>query len=53
MKTRITVAVLALALMPGFAVAQCMGDHIKTSSQCGDGKVWDNATQSCTTPVHS
>ena len=54
MKARTVLAALALALTPGLASAMCGGEgHIKTSSPCGEGMVWDAAAGICTAPVHS
>lgn len=49
MKIRMTLATLALSLAPGLAMAQC--DHMRdtkiTASACGEGMVWDTASQTC------
>lgn len=46
MKTKIAAILCALAFMPGVALAACQ-DHAQTTMSCGDGKVFDTATQSC------
>jgi len=50
MKTRITLAVLALALAPGLALAQgCRDKGMSeiTASTCADGQVWDTLMGRC------
>lgn len=48
MKLKTTLAVLALALTPALAFAQCR-DEAKTqsTSACGEGQVWDTEAQAC------
>jgi hypothetical protein len=49
MTLKTTLAILALALTPGLAFAQCADKGMKniSASSCGDGQVWDTETQSC------
>jgi hypothetical protein len=49
MTLKLTFAVIALALAPGLAIAQCQErQNIKiTASACGEGMVWDTAAQAC------
>jgi hypothetical protein len=50
MKFKTTLAVIALSLAPGLALAQgCNGDKVKdeTASSCTPGATWDAATSSC------
>jgi hypothetical protein len=49
MTLKMTFAVIALALAPGLAFAQCdrmTGTKI-TASACGEGMVWDTVGQTC------
>ncbi len=49
MRLKTTLAILALALAPALAAAQC-ADHGRSNisaSACGDAQVWDTETQSC------
>lgn len=45
MKTKISAAVIALMLAPGFAFAQC--GHDQQASSCKEGYKWDQATGAC------
>jgi hypothetical protein len=49
MTLKMTFAVIALAIAPGLAAAQCvhMPDTRITASACGEGMVWDTVAQSC------
>jgi hypothetical protein len=48
MKTATTLAALAIALLPGFAFAQCAGKQIEqTAASCMPGTTWDNAKATC------
>lgn len=54
MKIRIFLATLAVGLAPGIAMAMggCGWEHAtQTASQCGEGQIWDGASQTCITPV--
>lgn len=54
MKVKVAVAVLALAVVPGIAAAQCGWEKTQQSaSQCPQGHSWDEGTQSCVAPVSS
>ncbi len=55
MAFRTSLAALALALAPGFALAQgCNYDKAtQTTSQCQVGQTWDAASQTCVAPVNS
>ncbi|MBD3787121.1 MAG: hypothetical protein IE922_09135 [Sphingomonadales bacterium] len=53
MKTKTALAVLFLALAPSLASAMCSRDHAETASTCADGMKWDEASQSCVTPINS
>ncbi|MCC6000890.1 MAG: hypothetical protein JJU19_08510 [Pararhodobacter sp.] len=55
MKVKTFLAAAALALMPGFALAMggCGSMAPQSASACGEGQVWDAATQACVTPVSS
>lgn len=54
MKLKTLLAAAALALAPGiaFAMGGC-GSMQQSAAACGDGQVWDAATQSCVTPISS
>lgn len=49
MKAKLSLAVLALALTPGLAAAMCSDRHSTkiTASACGEGQMFDAATQAC------
>ncbi|HLQ20501.1 MAG TPA: hypothetical protein VK146_16120 [Tabrizicola sp.] len=48
MKTTTTLAALAIALLPGFAFAQCAGKHgEQTAASCMPGTTWDDAKGTC------
>jgi hypothetical protein len=48
MKTTTTLAALAIALLPGFAFAQCAGKmNEQTAASCVPGMVWDGAKGTC------
>lgn len=49
MTIKTLLAVLALSLTPALAFAQCTGDkHMSTqASACGEGMVYDTATNAC------
>lgn len=48
MKTTTTLAALAIALLPGFAFAQCVGKHTEqTAASCMPGTAWDAAKGTC------
>ena len=48
MKTTTTLAALAIALLPGFAFAQCAGKmHEQTAASCMPGTTWDAAKGTC------
>lgn len=48
MKTTTTLAALAIALLPGFAFAQCAGKMTEqTASSCMPGMTWDAAKGTC------
>jgi hypothetical protein len=48
MKTTTTLAALAIALLPGFAFAQCSGKYSEqTAASCMPGTTWDAATGTC------
>lgn len=47
MKTVSLLAVLALGLMPGLALAECRGDHTENAASCMPGMVWDAGTGTC------
>ena len=53
MKFRLAIAALALAVAPSFAVALggCGMDRTTSASTCGEGQVWDAASETCITPV--
>lgn len=55
MKIRTTLAMLALIVSPGLALAQgCEhGKMSQSASQCSAGQVWDETSQSCVTPANS
>jgi hypothetical protein len=54
MKIKTIVAAALLALSPGLAFASCFGEHTNQQAMsCGEGMVWDAATQSCTEQVSS
>lgn len=48
MKTASTLAALAIALLPGFAFAQCVGKHVdQTAASCMPGTTWDATKGTC------
>ncbi|WP_374427313.1 adenylosuccinate lyase [Tabrizicola sp.] len=48
MKTTTTLAALAIALLPGFAFAQCAGKQMEqTAASCMAGTTWDAAKGAC------
>ena len=48
MKTTTTLAALAIALLPGFAFAQCAGKMAEqTAASCMPGTTWDAAKGTC------
>ena len=47
MKTATLLAALALGLLPGFALAECRGDHTESAASCMPGMVWDVGTGTC------
>lgn len=48
MKTKITAALVAILLTPGFAFAQCSGAHKDiTASSCKEGSVYDATKGEC------
>lgn len=49
MKTKTTLAVIALMLAPSMTFAYCNGDKVKqdTASSCVAGAVWDEAKGAC------
>ncbi len=48
MKTATTLAALAIALLPGFAFAQCAGKHSEqTAASCVPGTTWDAVKGTC------
>jgi hypothetical protein len=43
-----TLAVLAISLLPGLALAECRGGHSgETAASCMPGTVWDAGTGTC------
>lgn len=54
MTLKTALAALALTLAPTLAFAYCGGvPHTPTASACGDGQVWDEASQTCIVPQTS
>lgn len=48
MKTATILAALAISLLPGLALAECMGGHANQSAaSCLPGMVWDGAKGTC------
>ena len=49
MTLKLPLAVLALALLPGAALAQCFGDHAKEEivMSCADGTEYDEDSARC------
>ena len=47
MKTTTLLAALALGLLPGFALAECRGDHSESAASCMPGMVWDAGSGTC------
>lgn len=48
MKLTTTLAALALALLPGFALAECRGEHAtQTAASCMPGTNWDATKGTC------
>jgi hypothetical protein len=52
MKAKVLFSALALAMMPGFAMAMCSGKHEQVV-QCGQGESRDPVSGQCVKPVHS
>lgn len=52
MKTKLTLATVALIALPAFASAMC-SDQSHQAMSCAEGMTWDAATQSCTKQVNS
>ena len=53
MKAKILFSAIALALMPGFAMAMCGGAKHEQVVQCGQGESRDPVSGQCVKPVHS
>jgi len=54
MKITTIIAAALLAISPSISMASCNWEHpTKEASTCGDGMVWDTATDSCTEQVTS
>lgn len=49
MKTKTTLAVIALMLAPSFAMAMGCSSKETTASACGEGQVYDAGAQKCVT----
>lgn len=50
MKIQLTLAVIALVLGPGLALAQgCSRDHDAAALSCADGTAWNPDTKTCET----
>lgn len=48
MKMRLALVTFVVAVLPSLATAMCTGHETNTSaSACGEGQVWDSATQAC------
>jgi uncharacterized protein YdeI (BOF family) len=47
MKLKTILAAAALALAPGLAMAMCGHERTTTATACGEGYVFDAATQTC------
>lgn len=48
MKIATTLAALAISLLPGFAFAQCRGEHSdQTAASCMPGTTWDATKGTC------
>ncbi len=47
MKIATTLAVLAISLLPGLALAECMGHPDETAASCMPGMVWDAGSGTC------
>lgn len=48
MKPAIILAVLALGLLPGLALAECRGSHPdQSAASCMPGMVWDATSGTC------
>lgn len=45
MTMKLTLATLALVLLPSFAMAMC--GTKSSASACADGQTWDSATRTC------
>lgn len=53
-KTSAMLAVLALALAPSLAAAMCSEPgHVRSSSQCPQGQVWDGTLKACVPAAQS
>jgi hypothetical protein len=53
MKAKVLFSALALAMMPGFAMAMCSGMKPEQVVQCGQGESRDPVSGLCVKPVHS
>jgi hypothetical protein len=47
MKKAVILAVLATSLLPGLALAECMGQPLQTAASCVPGMVWDAGAGTC------
>ncbi|MFN6977859.1 MAG: hypothetical protein ACK4OP_07030 [Gemmobacter sp.] len=47
MKVKVFLAAAALALAPGLASAMCGHERKTTATACGEGMVFDAASQTC------
>jgi len=53
MTIKTTLVAVVLALSPAMAFAGCFSAHQTTASACGEGLVWDAASESCIAPASS
>jgi hypothetical protein len=53
MTMRTALVALVLGLTPALAWASCSTMHQTTASACGEGQVWDAASQTCIIPQTS
>lgn len=54
MRIKTTLALIALTMMPSFAIAQgCEREKMQSASQCAPGQTFDAASQTCVSPISS
>lgn len=52
-RTALVALVLGLSPAAAFAMGGCMSERQTSASACGEGMVWDSASQTCIAPMSS